>query len=266
MTDGQTARRELSIDEVTDQLRALGVKKGGVLLVHTSYRAVRPVQGGPAGLIQALRAALGPHGTLVTPAWSGDDENPFDPATTPTPEDLGVVPATFWRMPGVVRSSHPFAFAAAGPLAERITAGDLPLPPHIPSSPVGRVHELDGQVLLLGVSHDADTTIHLAEVMADVPYRIPKSITVVRDGRPVQVEYGENDHCCDRFKLADEWLREAGLQAEGRVGHAHARLFRSHDVVDVVLPQLRREPLVFLHPPEAGCGECDEARASIVAA
>ena len=234
------------------------------LLVHTSFRAVRPVQGGPAGLIQALRAALGPNGTLVTPAWTGDDEEPFDPATTPAAEDLGIVPDTFWRMPGVVRGRHAFAFAAAGPLAERITAGELPLPPHIPDSPVGRVHDLDGQVLLLGVNHDTDTTIHLAELMAGVPYRVPHHITVLRDGRKVRIEYGENDHCCDRFKLADEWLRERGVQAEGRVGHAPARLFRSRDVVEATLPHLRRDPLVFLHPPKAGCEECDEARASVV--
>jgi aminoglycoside N3'-acetyltransferase len=264
MTDSQTARREMTIGEVAGQLRALGVKEGGVLLVHTSFRAVRPVQGGPAGLIEALRAALGPEGTLVIPSWTGDDMNPFDPATTAAAEDLGIVPDTFWRMPGVVRGGHAFAFAAAGPLAERVTAGPLPLPPHIPDSAVGRVHDLDGQVLLLGVHHDADTTIHLAELMADVPYRAPHHITVLQGGRPVRLEYGENDHCCDRFKLADEWLRERGLQAEGPVGHAHARLFRSRDVVAVTVERLRHHPLLFLHPPEAGCADCDLARASVV--
>jgi aminoglycoside N3'-acetyltransferase len=79
------------------------------------------------------------------------------------------------------------------------------------------------------------------------------------------VEYGENDHCCERFALADGWLRERGLQREGPVGHAHARLARSRDVVDAALERLARDPLVFLHPAGAGCGECDEARASVPA-
>lgn len=255
-------RRELGRDEVAEQLRALGVREGGVLLVHTSFRAVRPVEGGPRGLIGALRDALGPEGTLVFPSWTGDDDTPFDPARTPAAEDLGVVADTFWRMPGVARSSHPFAFAAAGPRAEEITAGPLPLPPHIPESPVGRVHDLDGQVLLLGVNHDADTTLHLAELLAGVPYRIPKHITVMQHGQPVRVEYGENDLCGERFVLADTWLRERGVQAEGRVGHADARLVRARDVVAVTLEHLRRDPLLFLHPPGAGCAECDEARGS----
>ena len=252
---------EISRDEVAEQLRALGVQPGGVLLVHTSFRAVRPVEGGPTGLIEALRMALGPAGTLVMPAWTGDDGF-FDPAVTPAAEDLGVVADTFWRMPGVARSSHPFAFAAAGPRAAEITGDPLPLPPHIPASPVGRVHDADGQVLLLGVSHDADTTLHLAELMAGVPYRQPRHITVLRDGAPVRIHYGENDHCCQRFALADGWLRERGLQREGRVGHADARLVRARDVVRVAREHLSGDPLVFLHPAGARCEECDEARAS----
>jgi aminoglycoside 3-N-acetyltransferase len=246
------------------QLRALGVREGGVLLVHTSYRAVRPVDGGPAGLIAALGDTLGLEGTLVMPSWGGDDDRPFDPAATPATPDLGVVADTFWRLPGVVRSAQCFAFAAAGPRAERITADPLPLPPHVPASPVGRVYELDGQVLLLGVGHDANTTLHLAELIAGVPYRVPRHCTVLAtDGSPVRVDYGENDHCCERFALADGWLRECGLQREGQVGQAHARLMRARDVVAVAGERLARDRLVFLHDTGSGCAECDQARASV---
>jgi aminoglycoside N3'-acetyltransferase len=253
----------VSRPELANQLRALGVEEGGVLLVHTSFRAARPVEGGPVGLIQALRDAIGPAGTLVMPSWSGDDDVPFDPLTTPAPPSLGIVADTFWRLPGVLRSSHCQAFAAAGPEAARVTSGPLPLPPHIPESPVGRVHDLDGQVLLLGVGHDADTTLHLAEILAGVPYRVPSHCTVLQDGRPIRIEYEENDHCCERFALADQWLRAQGLQSEGRVGHAQARLARARDIVKVTLEHLAREPLLFLHSPEAGCAECDKAWKSV---
>ncbi|MBT8336704.1 MAG: AAC(3) family N-acetyltransferase, partial [Gemmatimonadetes bacterium] len=118
-------------------------------------------------------------------------------------------------------------------------------------------------VLLLGVSHDADTTIHLAECMANVPYGVPKSCTVVRNGLPTRVHYLENDHCCARFRLMDDWLESAGTQSRGTVGSAESRLVSSRDVVAEALRALRREPLVFLHPGDAGCGECDEARASV---
>lgn len=245
------------------QLRSLGVRPGGVLVVHSSFRAVRPVEGGPAGLIDALRDALGPDGTLVMPSWTGSDEEPFDPATTPASPDLGVVAETFRRLPGVRRSDHPFAFAALGPLAAAVVADPLPLPPHRPESPIGRVHALEGQVLLLGVDHGSNTTLHLAELLAGVPYRVPKRITVLRDGASVPVAYGENDHCCERFALTDGWLRDEGLQAEGPVGNAHARLMRARDVVSAAAGRLAADPLLFLHPAGAGCAECDAARASV---
>lgn len=256
-------RAAIEHGDVVRQLRALGVREGGILLVHTSFREIRPVEGGPAGLIAALRDALGPAGTLVMPSWTGDGDDPFDSSRTPAAGDLGIVADTFWRLPDVARSDHPFAFAAAGPHADDIVSGPLPIPPHAPGSPVGRVHDLDGQVLLLGVGHDANTTLHLAELLADVPYRVPSYITVLRDGRPVRVDYGENDHCCQRFALADGWLRPLGLQAEGTVGHAHARLARSRHIVRLAALGLARNPLLFLHQPADHCGECDAARASI---
>jgi aminoglycoside 3-N-acetyltransferase len=246
--------------ELTRQLRKLGVRPGEVLLVHMSYRAVRPVDGGPAGVIEALRGAVGSEGTIVMPSWGDDDEIPFDPARTPVAADLGVTAELFRRRPGVRRSDHPFAFAALGPHAATVTADPFPRPPHAAASPVGRVYDLEGRVLLLGVGHDADTTVHLAESMAGVPYQVPKHCTVLEAGRAVRVEYTENDHCCQRFALVDEWLRARGLQREGPVGHAGARLADSRDIVAVVRERLAEDPLIFLHPPGSGCAECDEAR------
>lgn len=252
--------RTLSRSEVADQLRALGVRTDGVLLVHTSFRAIRPIEGGPLGLIDALRSILGPGGTLVMPSWTGYDEAPFDPATTPAAEDLGATADLFWRWPGVMRSDHLQAFAATGSRAEAIVKTPLPLPPHIPDSPVGRVHDLDGQVLLLGVGHEADTSLHLAELWAKVPYGIPRHCKLMQDGKRVRVDYLENDHCCQRFALADDWLRAKGLQAEGPVGHGTARLARARDIVGLAVEAMRRRPTIFLHEPEEGCAECNEAR------
>jgi len=243
------------------QLRALGVEPSGVLLVHASFRSIRPVEGGPQGLLAALRRALGPAGTLVLPSWTGRDDEPCDPRHTPAAPDLGVLADAFWREPGVVRSDHPFAFAAAGPRAAELVLTPLPLPPHAPGSPVGRVRDADGQVLLLGVGHDASTTLYLAELLGGAPYRVPRAITVREAGGIRRIAYLENDHCCERFALADGWLRARGAQREGPVGHGQARLFRSRAAVAAAREALAADPFVFLHPPEAGCGDCDAARA-----
>ena len=116
------------------------------------------------------------------PSMTEDDDHPFDPKTTPC-IGMGIVPDIFWRLPGVLRSDNPSAFAAVGKQATRITAPHPIDPPHGLDSPVGRVYELDGQVLLLGVGHDANTTIHLAESLAGVRYRRKKYFTVVKEGK-----------------------------------------------------------------------------------
>ncbi|MGH8546846.1 MAG: AAC(3) family N-acetyltransferase, partial [Gammaproteobacteria bacterium] len=107
--------------ELMAQLVGLGVKPGGVLLVHTSFSKVAPVEGGPHGLIAALRSVVGPEGTLVMPSMTDDDDHPFDPETTAC-KGMGVVADSFWRLPGVLRSNSPHAFAAVGPRAAQITA------------------------------------------------------------------------------------------------------------------------------------------------
>lgn len=229
--------------------------------MHTAFSKVAPVQGGPRGLIAALQSAVGQMGTLAMPSMSDDDDHPFDSRKTACC-GMGVVANTFWRLPGVLRSNSPHAFAAIGPRAAEITANHPVDVPHGLDSPVGRIYELDGQILLLGVGHDANTTIHLAENMAGVRYRTPKYATILKDGLPTRYDYSEIDHCCQNFNLMDLWLEGERRQFRGIIGHTEARLVRSRDVVEVALSNLRENETVFLHPPGIDI-ECDEARASL---
>jgi aminoglycoside 3-N-acetyltransferase len=238
------------------QLHAIGVQRGGLLLVHS---ALSRVGTGPEPLTAALISALGPDGTLVMPSMADDDDVPFDRTTMPC-RAVGLLADTFWRLPGVLRSDNPHAFAAHGPLASRITQPHPVDIPHGVDSPPGRVLHLDGSVLLLGVGHDCNTTLHVAEAMAGVRYRQPKYATVLENGKPKRYEYGETDHCCENFGLLDDWLGEQ--QRRGKVGNAEARLARSRDIVSAALERLRENETVFLHPAGA-CAECDTARAGM---
>jgi len=235
------------------ELRSLGVQPGGVLLVHT---ALSKVDRSPLDLIEALLAALGPAGTLVMPSMTDDDDIPFDRSRAAC-RQVGLLADTFWRMPGVLRSDSPHAFAANGPHAARITEPHPVDIPHGIDSPPGRVYQLDGSVLLLGVGHDCNTTVHVAEHLAGVRYRQPKYATVLENGKPKRYEYGETDHCCEKFALLDEWL--GTRQQRGAVGNGQSRLFRARDAVAAALERLRENETVFLHPAGA-CAECDLAR------
>jgi aminoglycoside 3-N-acetyltransferase len=249
----------MSVDR---QLQELGVRQGGVLVAHAAFSRVRTASMTPIDVIDALRRVLGPGGTLVMPSMSDDDEQPFDAERTPC-LGMGVVADTFWRLPGVLRSDSPHAFAAAGPEAARVTATHPPDIPHGLDSPVGRLWELDGHILLLGVGHDANTTIHLAENLAGVRYGCAKHLMLRRASGIVRLDYFEIDHCCEKFALLDDWLEARSLQSRGTVGAGHARLARSRDVVATALEQLRRDETVFLHGT-GECQECNNARLGMV--
>ncbi|MGF1425205.1 aminoglycoside N(3)-acetyltransferase [Kitasatospora sp. LaBMicrA B282] len=185
---------ELGVAELTDRLRRLGLSpRTGTLLVHAALRTLGPVQGGSAGVLDALRAALGPDGTLL--AFTATPENsdtsrldaaatagldradlqayrrsmpPFDPATTPASPTMGRLSEELRNTPGALRSTHPqTSFAALGPKAAALTA-DHRLDCHLgEESPLGRLYRERGWVLMLGASPERCTALQLAE------YRVP---------------------------------------------------------------------------------------------
>ena len=114
--DGQPPSTIIPMQQLIQQLGELEVKADTILLVHCSFSQVRPVEQGPVGLIAALRTALGPAGTLVMPSMTSERDYPFNSQTTSC-KGMGIVADTFWRMPSVLRSDSPHAFAAQGPAA-----------------------------------------------------------------------------------------------------------------------------------------------------
>ena len=192
MTEPQ---QQTSGQQLVADLRALGLNQatleGRPLIVHSGFRSLGPVEGGPATVVDALVAAAGESATILMPAFTTQLTDPyvwpvpptaavraqilkdmptFDPATTP-PHKMGAIVSAFWHREGVVRSAHPVtSWLALGPLARALTDDhDLDDPEGL-HGPVGRVFARDGWVLLLGVDHDANTTIHLAESLLDMPH------------------------------------------------------------------------------------------------
>lgn len=251
----------ISKSRLIKQLQDLGVQSGAVLLVHIAFSKVKPVENDMLGLIDALETVISPEGTLVMPSMYWDEEI-FDPLTTDCCENMGIVADTFWRQPDVLRGDNAHAFAAKGTHAKHITASQPLDIPHGLDSPVGRIYELDGYVLMLGIDQTANTTIHLAENLAGVRYRTQTDLLIMQDNKPTRIKYGEINHCCQNFQLVDNWLNERGLIRKGNIGHAEARLMRSQDIIAVVTEKLRENETIFLHPYGID-EECDEARAGI---
>jgi aminoglycoside 3-N-acetyltransferase len=235
-------------------LRGLGLQPDMIVLVHSSLSALGWVNGGAVAVIQALLDGLSPGGTLMMPAHSGGLSDPapwqnppvpetwwpivretmpvFDPLRTPT-SGMGAIPELFRTWPGVMRSHHPhFSFAAWGPRAGELT-GDHSLDDGLgEASPLGRLYQLDGWVLLLGAGFDSNTSFHLAE------YRV-SSLTRVETRAPMLVDGQRQWRILNDVNLDSDRFSELGADFElahpihiGRVGSAKARLFEMRPAVD----------------------------------
>jgi aminoglycoside 3-N-acetyltransferase len=267
MSEHQVVQRTatpLTVTSFARQLRAWGLAEGQTVLVHLSMSRLGWIAGGAEAVILALLAAVGDAGTLMMPANSSHNTDPADwhhppvpeswrpvirdhtpaynPRTTPT-RGMGAVAELFRTWPGALRSAHPaFSMAALGPRAAYLVA-DHALEEDIGDrSPLGKLYELDGHVLLLGVDHRNNTSLHLAEFRAHYPgkrtVRTGSALLVEGQRRWVTYETPDTD-ATDFCEIGDAFDR-AYPAAVRQAGDPAVRFFRQRPLVDFAIAWMER--------------------------
>ena len=236
-------------------LRAMGLGQGQTVMLHASVKAIGWVVGGPDIVIDSILEVLTPTGTLMMLAsW---EDNPYDLPRWPQERQeqylrecpsfdartshadhrqMGILAEYLRTWPGAHRSRHPFSYVAVGQNADWITRDEPWQYRNGPGSPLAKLCEADGAVLLLGPVLNSITLLHHAEHLARVPskrvdhYRMP----VLVGGQSVWMDFEEYDTTLGIVDWPDDYfvtIAREYLAARhghtGRVGAAEARLFEA---------------------------------------
>jgi len=231
------------------------------------------VQGGPQTVLGALLSAVGglimptfTYKTMITPEigpphnginyGNGHDRNKmaeiFSPAM-PADKLMGILPDTLLRHPQARRTRHPILSFGGVNADEYLAAQTL----FDPLAPMGVLAKKDGWLLLLGVDHTVNTSIHYAEKLAGRKQFVRWALT--RDGVR---ECPSWPGCSLGFESIAPDLRSATRNAQ--IGEALVQALPLWALFEIVIDKITRDPLALLCNRE-GCERCSAVREQLTA-
>ena len=267
----------LSKEGLVDDLRALGLKTGDAVLVHSNLRSLAPVkqilaapEGGMRWLVDAFREVLGDEGILAVPTFTktfkpgqpGPSGLVWDPGKTPS--RVGTITNYVMKEPDASRSDHPtHSVAATGAKAAEFVSGHSwreGASTFDRKGPWGRLVDADGYIMWLGTAMPTQTACHVLEDWMRLPY-MSTCVALVDDGgetREIEVTQspaGHRDFYRKGSKVDVAW-EEAALMKNGKVCKADASLMRAREFTGWLWDALRKAPGLLLCDSE----ECEFCR------
>ena len=247
----------VTMENIVQALRDVGLTTRDLVVVHSSLSSFGYVQGGPGAVVDAVLEVIGPEGTVVFPTFTGSWTKDLKPSI----DDLiytGVITKTARKRDDFVKSFHPlYAICAKGPLARELCDfNDRYMFPAARHKFLHVMSERGGKVLLLGVDHDSNSSVHLVEEFGDLEYKIQDkthwSLTVdefmsIPPERQKEARHAHSGGDLDystvaRFNRIEKHLKRADVIRFGKVGNADIRLMRIADLVRVGLEAVRKDP------------------------
>lgn len=248
----------VNIDEVRDKIsrdiQDLGVRSGGVLLVHSSLRSLGEVAGGAETVVQGLLNGLGEKGTLLMPAlsyeYTGPDYLFFDVRNTPS--CVGALPEYFRTRSGTLRSVHPtHSVCGVGENSvDLLKDHQLDNTPCGSNSPFSRLPLTGGQILFLGCGLRPNTSMHAIEENIEPPYLfadIAHYQVFLTDGQKTFMSVRSHNFkgYKQRYARLSALMDQDGLR-QGRVLKSHCWLVDAEQMWSAALQALRQDPLFFV--------------------
>lgn len=235
-------------EKLTQDFTNLGVQKGDMLFIHSSFKSLGPVEGGAGTVISALEETVGQDGLILMPSFSllpSREERVASWNIDKTPSTVGWLTEFFRQMPGTYRSDHySHAVAARGRGAKAFVSDHLSQEGYQSPwdyqpwgktygihSPMFRAYKANAKLLMIGVDYETSTYIHLVEVI----YWNKRLVNV-----PRARYFG-----LKRPELGEFW-EGLGQLRRGKVGDSDCRLFHIKTYVDTLLTEVEHNPKPYI--------------------
>lgn len=239
---------------IKDQLLGMGVRRGMLLYVQGRIEKLGKVVGGPQTIIDAIMEVIGYEGTLVMSSFTPYKKDPsclrdgseyreewdtirkgeraFD-LKLDAPKNI--LEAQFMRNEGVIRSNHPlYSFLAWGKYAKVIVEKH---PLHFglsESSPLGKIMELNGYVLLLGSSYRSCAMFQVANYALNQPVKLV-SVPISKGGETIFKELLEIAYQNEGFQEVGEIMEDRKIVEFMYINNDRCRLFSAREAVHTAI-------------------------------
>lgn len=251
-------------DDIIRALKKVGVCLGQTIMVHTSLSSLGFVCGGAQVIIEALLECVGEEGTIMMPTQSWKNLDPeagvhweepeqwwqiirdnwpaYDKEITPT-NTMGAVAEMFRGWPGTLRSDHPArSVSAYGKYAQYLIQNHDLANIFGDGSPIGKLYELDGYVLLIGVGYDKNTSLHLADARAEYPRKhlSTEHSAIMVNGKREWVAYNTlyvDGEDFEQIGAAFELERKVPKEP---LGNGNICFMRQRDIVDFAVEWIQK--------------------------
>lgn len=246
-----TEERSVSKEQIIEDLRKMGLKKGDHLAVALSFKSIGYVEGGSETFIDALLEVVGPEGTIMMNAFTYSfpiqkisSDYIFD--VEKTAPYTGFVPRTMIARKDAVRSRHPTcSVVSIGKMADYLTCG------HNETSnaflPFEKLAKIGGKYLgiglndrLVGIRHEAQRRAGLFVVpfFWGVQFRNSKG--------KIKVFIRLATPCVKKLPKLVPKLERLGAVTRGRVGNADSIIGTASEIIDKMSFALKNDPTLNL--------------------